>query len=338
MSRSDLLLLDEPTNHLDLDAVIWLENWLRAYPGTLLLVSHDRHLLRSVCDDLWLVDAGSIQPFVSDLDGYPEWLARRKAGGKIGKLVNGGSGRVDRRQAKAWANRLNRLEKKIERLSVAGREFEQTLADNSLYSDDNRQRLDQVLAAQASNREQLEAAESEWLEPFKRCAVDAMMDLMRADLAALNVHQEIFFSENSLHESGRVDETLADLEARGLIYTGVLEPPKGKKRASLRRRTRRRASLRRKSPKSHLERKNPVVRRRSHRATKRQAMRKSQVVQKSQRNQNRTLQKSSKLNNMQRPTQKKPMIVRPLLRSRLILMMSRTRHLRTQRVRRMLNF
>ena len=48
MCRSDLLLLDEPTNHLDLDAVLWLEDWLRAYPGTLLLISHDRDFLDTV--------------------------------------------------------------------------------------------------------------------------------------------------------------------------------------------------------------------------------------------------------------------------------------------------
>ena len=52
MCRSDLLLLDEPTNHLDLDAVIWLENWLRQYRGTLLLISHDRDFLDSVCSHI----------------------------------------------------------------------------------------------------------------------------------------------------------------------------------------------------------------------------------------------------------------------------------------------
>ncbi len=52
MCRSDLLLLDEPTNHLDLDAVIWLEDWLKAYRGTFLLISHDRDFLDSVCDQI----------------------------------------------------------------------------------------------------------------------------------------------------------------------------------------------------------------------------------------------------------------------------------------------
>ena len=50
MCRSDLLLLDEPTNHLDIDAILWLEGWLRAYPGTLLLIAHDREFLDRVCN------------------------------------------------------------------------------------------------------------------------------------------------------------------------------------------------------------------------------------------------------------------------------------------------
>src|SRR5690606_41446218 len=52
MCRSSLLLLDEPTNHLDLDTVIWLENWLRAYQGTLLLISHDRDFLDAVAEHI----------------------------------------------------------------------------------------------------------------------------------------------------------------------------------------------------------------------------------------------------------------------------------------------
>ena len=59
MCRSDLLLLDEPTNHLDIDAILWLENWLRAYPGTLLLIAHDREFLDRVCDRIVNIEHGS---------------------------------------------------------------------------------------------------------------------------------------------------------------------------------------------------------------------------------------------------------------------------------------
>ena len=58
MCRSDLLLLDEPSNHLDLDAVIWLENWLRAYEGTLLLISHDRDFLDNVAEHIVNIEQG----------------------------------------------------------------------------------------------------------------------------------------------------------------------------------------------------------------------------------------------------------------------------------------
>ena len=73
-----------------------------------------------------------------------------------------------------------------------------------------------------------DAPETEWLALFKRFAVDAMMVMIREDLAAIGIAQDVFFSEQSLHVDGRIDEALADLTAKGLIYTGVLEPPKGK--------------------------------------------------------------------------------------------------------------
>ena len=72
------------------------------------------------------------------------------------------------------------------------------------------------------------AAEADWLPVLRRFAIDSMMDLIRRDLAALGVHQDVFSSENELVQAGGVDAVLAQLEEQGLIYTGTLEPPKGK--------------------------------------------------------------------------------------------------------------
>ena len=72
--RPNLLLLDEPTNHLDLDTREALSMALNEFEGTVMLVSHDRALLREVCDEFWLVAGGSVQPFDGDLDDYQRWL------------------------------------------------------------------------------------------------------------------------------------------------------------------------------------------------------------------------------------------------------------------------
>ena len=75
----------------------------------------------------------------------------------------------------------------------------------------------------------LNASEEEWLPVIRVEATDAMMALIKEDLKALGVEQDVFFSERTLHESGRVADAIEDLRARGHIYEGVLEPPKGKK-------------------------------------------------------------------------------------------------------------
>src|SRR6201996_1325938 len=70
MRRSDLLLLDEPTNHLDLDAVLWLEQWLRSYPGTLLLVSHDREFLDGVAGRILLIESGRLSSYAGNYSAF----------------------------------------------------------------------------------------------------------------------------------------------------------------------------------------------------------------------------------------------------------------------------
>lgn len=74
----------------------------------------------------------------------------------------------------------------------------------------------------------LEAPEAEWLEPVRTFATDAMLDLIRTDLALLGVEMDVFFSEKSLYGTGRIEAAIADLKGKGLIYEGYLEPPKGK--------------------------------------------------------------------------------------------------------------
>ena len=83
MARSDLLLLDEPTNHLDLDAIIWLEGWLRAYAGTLLLISHDREFLDNTVDSICHLEARNVRLYSGNYSAFEqqraEMLSQQKA-------------------------------------------------------------------------------------------------------------------------------------------------------------------------------------------------------------------------------------------------------------------
>lgn len=79
MCRSDLLLLDEPTNHLDLDAILWLEDWLRSYPGTLFLISHDRDFLDAVIEHVLHVAQGTITPYRGNYSTFERTRAERYA-------------------------------------------------------------------------------------------------------------------------------------------------------------------------------------------------------------------------------------------------------------------
>ena len=94
-ARPNLLLLDEPTNHLDIDMRQALADALQTFEGALLVISHDRVLLRSVVDGFWLVSDHALRPFDDDLDGYARWLATRRArsgeGGGDGPASGGGT-------------------------------------------------------------------------------------------------------------------------------------------------------------------------------------------------------------------------------------------------------
>jgi ATP-binding cassette, subfamily F, member 3 len=121
--RPNLLLLDEPTNHLDLDTREALSMALNEFEGTVMLVSHDRALLREVCDEFWLVAGGAVRPFDGDLDDYQRWLLEqgRDAARAVVRRDGAAVDRRDERRAaaqerQARADRLKPLRKELARI------------------------------------------------------------------------------------------------------------------------------------------------------------------------------------------------------------------------------
>jgi ATP-binding cassette subfamily F protein 3 len=172
--RPNLLLLDEPTNHLDLEMRHALSEALQEFEGAMVLVSHDRHLLRITCDSLLLVHDGSCAPFPGSLDDYPAWLAGRSQAQASAEMPadDGGGSRKEQRRREAQARarlqpirkRMQALERKIEGLTAERERFEQSLADPSLYTDDAKPKLLALLADKQRVDTDLEAAEAQWLD------------------------------------------------------------------------------------------------------------------------------------------------------------------------------
>jgi ATP-binding cassette subfamily F protein 3 len=171
--RPNLLLLDEPTNHLDLEMRHALGMALQDYPGAIVLVSHDRYLLRLVADQLWLVDAGRAEPFEGDLDDYASWL-RRSVEAPVDTRAPAARGAAQQKERKRLeAERRQRLtplrsvvqraEADLARFGKAVAECETRLTDETLYEHASRDALAEVLARQAEARAGLAAAEEAWL-------------------------------------------------------------------------------------------------------------------------------------------------------------------------------
>ena len=185
--KPNLLLLDEPSNHLDVDMREALARALTEFEGSILLVSHDRHLLRSTSDEFMIVADGSISEFDGDLDDYQQWLANRKAEerqesniAKQKERIAGGENtaidrRAQRRQEaedrqrlnvlkKPLLKELNQLEAQLEKSTQRLEELQEAMSNENFYSDENRDSR----IAQLSEHGQLEAQKNEleerWLE------------------------------------------------------------------------------------------------------------------------------------------------------------------------------
>ena len=176
----NLLLLDEPTNHLDLEMRQALSVALIEYSGALVVISHDRHLLRSVCDELLIVHDGIVDRFNRSLDEYPAWLKEQQAredpavaAQAENKAPNRQLNRKQQRQRDAQRRqRLKPLIDKvrdIEKQLAAIREklgtVENSLADENIYTDSERHtELADLVKDQASLRSAIESLEWEWVE------------------------------------------------------------------------------------------------------------------------------------------------------------------------------
>ena len=187
--KPNLLLLDEPTNHLDIQMRESISSALQSYHGCLIVVAHDRHLLRLVTDELWLIDDGTLRPFDGDLDDYVSWLRHRQKGtGKLiedqtdGQNIKGKelglkaeqktrpskSTRQERAKQrvkiKPLRDSLDRIEKEIDKATKVQQQLDQQLADPDIYNEVNRSQLRELLFDQARNAQLHQELEGRWLE------------------------------------------------------------------------------------------------------------------------------------------------------------------------------
>ncbi|MGL6261286.1 ABC transporter ATP-binding protein [Vibrio sp. WXL103] len=178
--KPNLLLLDEPTNHLDLDMRQALTLALQTFEGAMVIVSHDRYLLRATTDDLYLVHDKQVAPFNGDLTDYYKWLTeqqkieRKEAQAEQPVKDNSQSAAAKKEQKRREAEfrkqtaplrkTLTKLEQKMDKLGETVSLAEQQLLDNSLYEAENKPKLNKVLAEQASAKSELEEVELEWMD------------------------------------------------------------------------------------------------------------------------------------------------------------------------------
>lgn len=191
--KPNLLLLDEPTNHLDLEMRQALTMALQNFDGAIVVVSHDRHLLRNTVDEFWLVHDGRVSDYDGDLEDYERWLADRRkdeteapkrtpqggppsagaSGASAGEAVGeSAEDRKARKRAEAalrqklspYRKKQATLEQSMEQLQQELALLEESLSAPELYQESGKALLKERLGEQAQLKNRLEEVEAEWLE------------------------------------------------------------------------------------------------------------------------------------------------------------------------------
>ena len=170
--KPNLLVLDEPTNHLDLEMRHAMEVALQAYEGALVLVSHDRHMLRNTAEELLLVHDGQVEEYTEDLEGYERWiLSSYKQTEKREPGVTDTSRKGKRQQAatlreklKPLQKQLNKTESDMSKVNLAIQEVRTQLENNDLYTEGHRQTLADLLKREGELKVRAEELDEIWLE------------------------------------------------------------------------------------------------------------------------------------------------------------------------------
>lgn len=162
--RPALLLLDEPTNHLDMDMRNALTLALQSYEGALVLVSHDRHLLRNTCDQLWMINNGRLQDYDGDLEDYYSLLLKQK------KQESKEKPQVEQKQVKPEAPKktnpvkVKHLENEITQLEAELHDLAQQLCSPAFYQTVEESERDRLFAKQKQLQNKLQKLEEQWMQ------------------------------------------------------------------------------------------------------------------------------------------------------------------------------
>ena len=179
-----MLILDEPTNHLDLDMRHALEVALQEYAGAIVLVSHDRHLLRNSVERLLLVNEGTVDDYAGDVETYEKWVlssnpAEESAPAPLAAPEDSND-RKARRQAAAHQRAqlqplkqsLRQLEQRIEKGQQSLQALQSKLADGDLYAENAGSELAELLKQEGQLKSEVAELENEWLAQQE--ALDAL--------------------------------------------------------------------------------------------------------------------------------------------------------------------
>ncbi|WP_422139223.1 ATP-binding cassette domain-containing protein [Endozoicomonas sp. ALC020] len=180
--KPNLLLLDEPTNHLDLEMRHALTMALQTFEGAVILVSHDRSLLRSTTDDLFLVHDGRVEAFQGDLEDYSLWLTQQRQEDKSEtlsetvQLAHSAQARKEqkrleaerRKQLRPLKKKVEFLEQKLEKQQSMLADLESELASPELYESSEKERLKSLLDQQAQYKKTIAQIEEDWMETLEQ--------------------------------------------------------------------------------------------------------------------------------------------------------------------------